>query len=224
MGNSPSIENKHRSCFLWRGRVMPRVVISNLINMKRKTFFISGGISTILLLSLFSCSLNKSEKNAEDRRSLVARIDSLNRKMFSAQSMELNRDLAAQGIVACQDFVSKFPDDSLAAEYLFRLSDLSRAVGDNKKAIEYLSRISTKYPAFKKNPECIFLQGYYYQEYFNDTIKAHYFYEQLFAKYPTHAFVADAKALMKMFGKSEEEIIKNFENKNMEFGGGKSIK
>jgi tetratricopeptide (TPR) repeat protein len=192
--------------------------------MNRKPLFISAGISTILLLTILSCSSNKSKKNAEDRRILVARIDSLHGKMFSAQSMELDRSLAAQGIAACQDFVSRFPEDSLSAEYLFRLSDLSRAVGDNKKAIEYLSRISTKYPSFKKNPECIFLQGYYYQEYFNDTIKAQYFYEQLFAKYPTHAFVDDAKALMKMFGKSEQEIIKGFETKNAEFSGDKSVK
>ena len=135
----------------------------------------------------------------------------MNEKMFNKNSMELDKSLAFKGIAAYQDFVKKYPDDTLSAEYLFRMSDLQRSVGDNGKAIESLTQICKNYNSYKKIPECLFLQGYYYQEFFADTVTAKGFYKELISKYPTHAFADDAKALMSMFGKSEEDIIKSFE-------------
>jgi TolA-binding protein len=178
-------------------------------------------VSCLLFTVYFfsSCSSNKSGDaagNTQEKQELIAQIDSLQAKMFDQKSMELNKELAVKGVAAYQDFVKKFPEDTASAEYLFRLSDLSRALGDNANAIQYLDRICKNYPTFKKIPECLFLQGYYYQEYFKDTVQAKSYYTRLITKYPTHAFVDDAQALMKMFGKSEEDIIKDFEKKDAE--------
>ena len=163
--------------------------------------------------SLASCTSGKKDAASDEKQTMIAAIDSLQKKMFDHKSMELDKSLALQGIAAYTNFVNKYSDDSLSAEYLFRVSDLARAVGDNNKAINSLDQICKKYPTYKKIPECIFLQGYYFQEFFNDTVRAKEYYNQLLAKYPNHAFADDAKALMSMFGKSDEEMIKEFEKK-----------
>lgn len=168
------------------------------------------------LYFLPSCSNPKGENAQDERQKIILQIDSIGKKMFDKQTMQFDKNLADKGILAFQDFVKKYPDDSLSAEYLFRSSDLQRAVGDNRNAIMTLADICKKYPKYKKIPECLFLQGYYYQEFFNDTVSAKQFYQELIAKYPTHAFVDDAKALMNMFGKSEADIIKGFEKKDSE--------
>ena len=146
----------------------------------------------------------------------IAVIDSFQKKMFDSKSMQLDKNLALQGISAYITFAEKYPNDSVSAEYLFRASDLSRAVGDNNKAILTLDKICKQYPSYKKISECIFLQGYYYQEYFKDTTKAKEYYNLLLAKYPKHPFANDAKALMSMFGKTDEQMIKEFEQKAAE--------
>ncbi|TAL61009.1 MAG: tetratricopeptide repeat protein [Bacteroidetes bacterium] len=166
-----------------------------------------------VIFCLFSCSSGKQADASAERESLIASIDSLEKKMFNRQSMEMDKELAAKEIQLYQNFVKKFRDDSLSAEYLFRSSDLARALGDSSGSIGYLSQICNNYPAYKKIPECIFLQGYYCQEFFGDTTQAKSFYNQLISKYPGHAFVDDAKALMQMFGKSEQDIINDFEKK-----------
>lgn len=159
----------------------------------------------------FSCSSNPEDKTADEKQLMISQIDSINKIMFGKESMEFDKNLAFKGITTYQDFVKKYPNDTLSAEYLFRLSDLQRAVGDNGKAIESLAQICKNYPSYKKIPECLFLQGYYYQEFFKDTVSAKGFYQKLISQYPAHAFADDAKALMSMFGKSEEDIIKSFE-------------
>ena len=168
-----------------------------------------------LLVVICGCSSNQESgiSAVEEKQALIAQIDSLHQLMFNQQSLELNKNIGAQAISAGNKFVEKFPEDSMCAEYLFRISDLSRGMGDHKKAIESLNRICKEYPKFKKIPECLFLQGYYYQDFFGDTTQARNYYNELIAKYPTHAFVDDAQALMGMFGKSEQDIIKSFEEK-----------
>jgi len=161
-----------------------------------------------------SCSSSLQDEASDEKQNMISKIDSMNEKMFDKKNMELDKNLAFKGIAAYQAFVKKYPDDTLSAEYLFRMSDLQRAVGDNRKAIESLAQICKNHTLYKKIPECLFLQGYYYQEFFNDTVSAKGFYQDLISKYPTHAFADDAKALMNMFGKSEEDIIKSFEKKN----------
>lgn len=150
---------------------------------------------------------------SDEREQLIAQIDSLHSKMVNPQTMELNKTLATQALTAYDDFAKKFPDDSLNAEYLFRASDIARGLGNYAKAMEGLKEICNKYPNYKKVPESIFLQGYYMQEFFGDTLAAKEFYKTLIKKYPDHPFADDAKALMSMFGKSEADIIKEFEEK-----------
>ncbi|MBI3500810.1 MAG: tetratricopeptide repeat protein [Bacteroidetes bacterium] len=160
---------------------------------------------------LSSCSNNS--KEMDEKQSMIAQIDSINKKMFDGQNMTLDKELASKEISSYEDFVKKFSNDSLSPEYLFRAADLQRALNDNIKAIATLADICKNYPNYKRIPDCIFLQGYYYQEFFNDTISAKIFYMELISKYPNHAFADDAKALMSMFGKSDADIIKSFEKK-----------
>ena len=168
----------------------------------------------LLPIAYFIFSCGSGNKANSEREKMISQIDSIGKKMFDKTNMQMDKNLADKGILAFKDFAAKYPDDSLSAEYLFRMADLQRAVNDSRSAIMTLADICKKYPDYKKVPDCIFLQGYYYQEFFNDTISAKSFYQNLIAKYPNHAFVDDAKAMMSMFGKSEEEIIMGFEKKN----------
>lgn len=171
---------------------------------------------TIIYYSIISVAFFYSCSNTEgpdERQLLVTQIDSMQKKMINPLTMEIDKNLVQSGITFYENFVNKYPDDSLSADYLFRVSDLSRGVGDNAKALDVLKKICKNYPDYKKIPECIFLQGYYLQEFFGDTTGAKAFYQELIAKYPNHAFVDDANALMSMFGKSEADIIKSFEAK-----------
>ncbi len=175
--------------------------------MKRPIIY---SLLVVIAASLFSCS---SDTNLDEKKSLIASIDSLQVKMFNPESMELDRSVASKGLMLYQEYVNKYPDDSLSAEYLFRSSDLARGLGDSKNSISYLENICKKYPKYKRIPECLFLQGYYHQEFFKDSVQAKYFYTQLIEKFPAHPFSKDAKVLLQLFGKSDADVIKDFEKK-----------
>jgi len=179
-----------------------------------KNIFIVSSL-LFIVCTFYSCSSNKVDETDDGKQALIAQIDSIQKKMFDKKTMEMDKNLAFKGITAYHDFVKKFPDDSIhSAEYLFRMADLCKGVGDYGKAINTFNQICKTYPKYKKIPECIFLQGYYYQEFFKDTNSAKTFYNELISKYPAHPFSDDAKAMMKNFGKTDEQLIKEFEEKN----------
>lgn len=165
---------------------------------------------------LASCSSGNKEEARDDKQAMIGQIDSMQKQMFGQKNKEFNREVALKGIASYEGFIKKYPNDSLSAEYMFRMSDLLRAVGDHAKAIQYLGQICKDYPDYKKIPDCLFLQGYYYQEFFKDTNSAKEYYKKLLAKYPNHPFADDAQALMSMFGKTDEQMIQEFEKKAKE--------
>ena len=169
-------------------------------------------IITILVFFITSCR-HENDTPAEKSK-IISKIDSTEKNLFNPESSSVDQKLARYVMNLYLDFAKKYSDDSVrCAEYLFRASELSRATGEYFQAINYLDGICKNYPKFKKIPECIFLQGFYYQEFLKDTVYARGFYNQLILKYPTHVLVNDAKMLINMFGKSEETIIKEFEAK-----------
>ena len=48
----------------------------------------------------------------------------------------------------------------------------------------------------------------------NDDAKAKIIYEEVIAKYPNLSYANDAKAAINNLGKTDEELIKEFEKKN----------
>lgn len=176
---------------------------------------IKTGIVCIMAATLFSCGSESEKAASDDRTRFISRIDSLERSMVDSATMQLNAELAAQGVNAYQDFINAYPTDSLTPHYLFRLSDLlAHGTGDFARSIECLKMIVKNYPDFKRYPDCIFLQGYYYQEFFRDSVSAKEYYKEFLSKFPEHPFADDAQAMLSMFGKTDAQILEMFEGKS----------
>lgn len=121
-------------------------------------------------------------------------------------------------ITAYSKFVSRFPSDSLAPRYLFEAAKLAMSSGQYPRALAFYDQICGKYPTSKKIPDCIFVQGFIYDNYLKDTAKAHAKYQEVINKFPDNELAAQAKAAISALGKSDEELMKEFEAKNKKQG------
>ena len=126
-------------------------------------------------------------------------------------------------VAAYLDFAEKQKDSPDAPDYLYKAADLSLNINQAKQSLDLYNRIIYQYPDYKKVPECLFLMGYIYENYFQELGKAKEIYEQFLAKYPDHDFADDAKVSIENLGKSPEELIRLFEEKNKVQGDTLSI-
>jgi outer membrane protein assembly factor BamD (BamD/ComL family) len=85
--------------------------------------------------------------------------------------------------------------------------------GQGDLAIQFIDKFQKQYSDNAKLPTAIFLKGYIYENILKNTSKARIAYVEFITRFPKHQLVNDAKACIKNLGKTDDEIIKEFEEK-----------
>jgi len=155
-------------------------------------------------LFLFSCS--------PSRDKMLSRITQMENELKTAQKVD---SIAVTELLsAYQNFASRFADDSMAPEYLYKAAGF--AVGFNRgvQAVEIYESIIKTYPSYNKVPECYFMEAFTYENTIGNIGKASEYYNKFLAKYPQHQLADDAQAALKFLGKSPEEMVLEFEKLN----------
>ncbi len=165
---------------------------------------------SLILLSLFvySCKSGK-EKLSES-------IAVNEKKLFADSTNVFNPAIADEILKSYKEYVEKYPDDTLAAMYLFKAADLSTGTGKFKEAIDLYAQFLKKYPDHRKAAASLFLQGFIYDTNLHDVENAKMFYSEFLQKYPNHQLAASAKASLEQLnmGLTDEQLIRMFEAKN----------
>ena len=110
-------------------------------------------------------------------------------------------------------FASENPKDEMTPNYLFKAADLSMALENSLLAISYFDQVIDDYSDFDKMPYCMFLKPFVYEDQLKDMAKAKESYEAFIDRFPEHDMADAARFSIKNLGKSPEELIREFEQK-----------
>jgi outer membrane protein assembly factor BamD (BamD/ComL family) len=170
--------------------------------MKIKLLFISSA----LICFLFSC------KPESDQ--MADKIKETEKQLVNDSTKMLNRELAEKELTAYVEFTEKFPEDSRSEEFLYKAAELANSMGKTPVALDYYHSFTEKYPQSKKAPYALFLQAFIYENQLKNLDKARELYTSFLTSYPDHELAKDARFSLDNLGKTEEELIKMFEEKN----------
>jgi TolA-binding protein len=175
-----------------------------------------------LIPALFIWACSSETKNldiADSKESLIHQVDSIEKLLFSYEAGSLASNQAAAKIVKLYNqLATEFPYDEKAAEYLFKAGEVSMGINMDFDALGYFQRIERDYPTFNKAPHALFLQAFIWDNKLNDDGKAEFLYKQFLEKFPMHEMAKDAQFSLEHIGKSDDELIKEFEKKQKEQG------
>lgn len=155
-------------------------------------------------------------QSAKDKSS--QNINALEKKLHDNPAMAMDKTFTRELTLAYSEFVEKFSDDTLSAEYLFRAGEIANGIMLPNDAISYFKKVYEKYPAHNKAATSLFLQGFVYETQLKNIEKAKTIYNEFLAKYPQHQLAKDVQFSLDNLGKSDEELIKMFEEKNQTQG------
>ncbi|MFO0357353.1 MAG: tetratricopeptide repeat protein [Sphingobacteriaceae bacterium] len=132
------------------------------------------------------------------------------------QKLDMDMNLATKAIKAFADYAFYCESDSLSPVYLIKGAQIAISINNANQAKVLLDRCISNYPKFRNKPAAIFLlaQMYDEQHLLNNEEEAKKLYEQLIFEYPRSEWAANAKGAIKLMGKTDEEIIKEFNEKN----------
>jgi tetratricopeptide (TPR) repeat protein len=187
--------------------------------MKQFFCFLTGAII------LFSCGTpgdkttidgSVSNKDQGKRDSMLLKIHAIETTInTNMKAAILDPHLASEAVQYYTQFASVFPQDSNSAMFLFRASDIEcNAMHLYDQALAHLQQITEKHPEFRKLPVVYFQIGVIYDDNLNDDVKAKVAYEKFLEKFPDHPLASQVKALIGYLGKTNEELLKEFEKKN----------
>jgi TolA-binding protein len=175
--------------------------------MKHQTKPISA-ILMILFSSIviFSCQPNQ-------RQEKIDRIHKLEKTLFETKKGIIDKKEASNMIYAYTQYADAFPHDSASANYLFKAADVSINTFHSQQTIALFNRILTDYPNYSKAPQALFLKAFTFENYLSQLDSAKVNYSLFLKKYPHHPFANDAQISLDNLGKTPEEIIKEFKDK-----------
>ncbi len=171
--------------------------------------------NTLLLLSIFLSLTLLSCSPSRDKM-----LDTISKMEANLKTAQKPDSLAVTELLgAYQNFASKYADDSLAPEYLYKAAGLAVGFNLGVQAVELYESIINTYPEYKKIPECFFMEAFAYENAIGNIGKASEYYNKFLAKYPEHELADDAQAALKFLGKSPEEMVREFEKMNADSVG-----
>ncbi len=181
--------------------------------MKNINLFLVAGVA-LLVVSCGNGDQNTSfsGKGVPPRDQYIAQIKKLEMEMH--KSHEINNETSILAIKAYSDYAMFFPKDSLAPDCLFKAGQIATAAKKYKQALALYQSITSKYPDFKYASESLYLQGFLLDNFMNDDAGAKIIYEEIIAKYPNTTLARDSQAAINNLGKTDEQIIEEFQKKN----------
>ena len=170
-------------------------------------------IFAIIAIVAFSCA-GPETKKARTKQEMQDSIVFMENELFNLQTIRVDKDKVIRLIDLYTGYAQEFPDDSLAPVYLFKASDISMNLYRPIATIRILDTIMTKYPDYPKTPTALFLKAFVYEDQVKNYELARRYYRQFIEKYPDNEFADDARMSLENLGKSPEELIREFEEKN----------
>ena len=146
------------------------------------------------------------------KKQIDSALTAANKSLVEAKADTMNIGVATRSI---NEFVAKFPKDTLSPSYLFELALLNEKQQKYPEAITTLDKIYSGYPDSKQASKAIFLEGFLYANVLNQLEKAKEKYQLYLYKYSAvdPKMTNDVKMELQNLGKSPEEILKEIQEK-----------
>jgi len=128
----------------------------------------------------------------------------------------INRQNALKFVDGSEAFALVNPTSDLAPQNLYKAAEVARSLRTMPKAMSLYDWLLEKYPNNEKSPTTMFIKGFLLEQEFKQEDEAREVYELFLEKYPDHEMASSAKFLLGNMGKSDEEILKDIEEKRKE--------
>ncbi|HXD92388.1 MAG TPA: tetratricopeptide repeat protein [Bacteroidia bacterium] len=144
---------------------------------------------------------------------LQNQIKEMEKVLYASEVLDVNK---AKQMIRLYDLYHKnYYKDNICPEYLLKAGEISENISQYNRAADFYRMCCTEYnDNFKLRGECLFRLANMYDYKLNDYIRAKQTYKQVIEQYPKTQLAKDAEAAIKMMGKSDADMIREFERKN----------
>ena len=144
---------------------------------------------------------------------LQKQIKEMEKELFASEVLDVNK---AKKMIRLYDTYHKHYNlDWECPDYLFKAGEISENINQYNRAAQFYKMCCYEYnDNFKYRSLCLFRLANVYDYKLNEYVKAKETYKQIIEQYPKTQLAQDAQAAIKMIGKSDADMVREFERKN----------
>lgn len=159
----------------------------------------------LVVVFLFSCT--------NQREADLGKIQKTEKETFDSLTGEINKVKAEELAVLYLAFAKEYQSDTLGASMYFKAAEIFMTLNKGKEAIDALDNLVKNYPTDELVANALHFKGFIFEEKLGDLDKAREAYLKVIELFPNTDLSANAQASIDNLGKSPEEVIKMFEEK-----------
>jgi tetratricopeptide (TPR) repeat protein len=187
-----------------------------------------NGLSYDVRSSLLRLQLNQIEDGANQIKTimdvygeagiaaLMEGVQDLRKSMFNDETGRIDMPKANAFITAAEAIANLRPEDDKTPVILHQAGETARSVRNFDKAISIYDQIYMAYPDYEKAPQALFLKAFTMDNDLKRPEEARKLYQEFLERYPEDDFADDTQFLLENLGKDDEEIIKSFQEKEVQ--------
>ena len=125
--------------------------------------------------------------------------------------------LYAFAVIICKNsksYVKTYKNDPRSAEILFKSGQVLNGLQSYSFAIRKFQEVFLLFPKSAKASESMFICGFINENNLQNYKEAEFYYRKFIKQYPQHPLAKDAKVSLDNLGKTPEEMLREFEEKN----------
>ena len=143
----------------------------------------------------------------------VAEIDKHSTILFS-DSLNFNSKSANDLLAAYEEYIKHHSFQANSLDYQFKAGELAKSLNKPHVAIKHFNDLIERKPDHEKAGLALFYKAMIIGDMLHEDELAKATYQEFIDTYPEHPFVESAKASIELQGKSLDEIVAGFEEKN----------
>lgn len=163
----------------------------------------AGFLALSFLLLICACETKKDLA--------LKKISALESQLQQLKDTAENRPVAEEVLIEYNAFIQTYPDSEEAPELLFKSGEVLKGMGAYLKSAKAFHKVYSKFPNTKLAPIALFQQAHCFEA-LDQIATAKKSYETFIERYPNHAYIHEAKGMIKMLHLSDEELINQFQN------------
>lgn len=185
---------------------MSTLNFDNFLIMKKHIYF----FALCIAIGISAC-----QSGSTNQVTLQQAVETAQKALADSDPYDFSEEKARDLVGAYENYVQNVKDANTPT-YLFSSGELYRSLKEFQKEIDVYERLIKEYPDYEKAPQSLFLLGFCYENNLGNLPKAKEAYESFIQKHPKHQMFQAAEFSLKNLGRSPEDIIKEFEQKNKE--------
>lgn len=140
------------------------------------------------------------------------RMDTMLFQMTNLETGQIRFPVANTYLNSAEVYAAIAPQAAETPGLLYKGGEIARLIGMFDRALDLYEWVEEKYPNYSNASKALFMRAFTLEEDLKRTEDARALYQLFLQKYPEDDFADDAQILLDNLGKTEEEILQQFQN------------